>query len=123
MDKKLRNLQRLSGTDPEAKERYIRALERIVGVGDDSELITQKCLTKSCPNRADQGYGLYIITQPSKPGEAPYTWDNAVGPLFVCSPCYQHLKIWRDTPSYDYSDVPLRSNSVYNLRLPSPFEV
>lgn len=100
MDQQLRNLQRLSGTDPAIKERYIHALERLIGIGDDSELITQKCLTNNCPNRANQGHGFYMMTQHNKPGEAPYTWDEAVGPIFVCGPCFRHLKIWRDPPTF-----------------------
>ena len=92
MDHNLRNLQRLSNIDPGAKDKYIRALERVVGVGEPSEESKLKCLVTHCPNHANEGHGIYILTQHNTPGEAPYTWDNALGPLFICGPCYTHLK-------------------------------
>jgi hypothetical protein len=91
MDQKLSNLRRLAGSDPAAKERYIRALERIVGLGDRlADEGKLKCV--GCVNCADEGYGLYVMTQPNTPGQAPYTWDNAVGPLFICGPCWVRLE-------------------------------
>ncbi len=92
MDKKLRSLQRLSNSDPVSKERYIRELERLVGLSEPAEEGRLKCLVNNCPNQADQGYGLYLLTQSNIPGQIPYTWDKAVGPLFICGPCYRHLK-------------------------------
>ena len=47
MDSKLRNLKRLSATDPASKERYIRELERLVGLGEESEEGRLKCLVKN----------------------------------------------------------------------------
>jgi hypothetical protein len=96
MDRKLRNLQRLSATDPVAKERYIRELERLAGLGYPSDETTLECLVTGCSNRADQGYGTYLITQPSIPGKQLYNWDAALGPLFICLPCFNHLKKWKD---------------------------
>ena len=93
MDSKLRNLKRLSATDPASKERYIRELERLVGLGEESEEGRLKCLVKNCPNRANQGGGYYAIMQSNANhiGEPVYNWDKALGPFFLCSPCYHRL--------------------------------
>lgn len=93
MDSKLRNLKRLSATDPASKERYIRELERLVGLSEPSEVGSLKCLVKNCPNRANQGGGQYLIMQSNADhiGEAPYNWDSALGPFFLCTPCYLRL--------------------------------
>jgi len=96
MDKELRNLKRLSAVDPLSKDRYIRALERIVGLGEESEEATMQCMVNNCSNHANEGGGLFIMTQPNDPGQPPGIWDKAVGPLFICNPCYHHLQKWRE---------------------------
>ena len=98
-----------------AQQRYIRALERVVGMGDISEEAKLKCLVTHCPNRADQGSGQYLLTQPNKPGQAPYTWEGAVGPLFICVCCYIQLKAapWRPNPATQYGNYP--TTSQYSL--------
>jgi hypothetical protein len=115
MDRNLRNLQRLSNTDPSAKDKYIRALERTVGMGEPSEESKLKCLVTHCPNHANEGHGVYILTQHNKPGEAPYTWDSAVGPLFICGPCYTQLKNapWRAPNGQYLTTTQYNSNPTY----------
>lgn len=105
MDQKLRNLQRLSGSDLQAKERYIRELERLVGMGEDSEVGRLKCIVNNCPNRANQGGGEYLMMQNNVKfmGQAPYTWDEALGPFFICGPCFLRMKKSKDNevhPAY-----------------------
>ena len=92
MDKKLRNLKRLCATDPSVKDRYIRELERLVGIEDLANEAKMKCFVKPCPNHAHQGHGVFIITQANIPGQPPAVWDEAVGPMFICGPCYRRLR-------------------------------
>lgn len=96
MDAKLQGLRRLSETDPVVKERYIRELERCLGIAEEPEQARQKCLVDNCPNHANEGHGLFLLMQANTPGKAPYKWDEAVGPLFICSPCYRNAKRLRD---------------------------
>ena len=63
MDQKLSNLRRLAGSDPGVKERYIHALERIVGLGDIAKEGKLKCV--GCVNCADQGLPTVVL----KPGK------------------------------------------------------
>jgi hypothetical protein len=66
---------------------------------------------------------MYILTQHNKPGEAPYTWDNAIGPLFICGPCYTHLKDapWRASSGQYLANI-YGSNPTYGgLSSPAAF--